>query len=390
MLIEIHGGQFKNKGAEKMLTVTIAELSKRLPDARFVVDEVFGKTKDLRNRGLASLMPRRGWVSNPRFGKRLSAQRVVGRLLPKLSRVTANYATVGEVDALIDISGFAYTDEWGTGPCRSIRSLTEYYAETSRPIMFLPQALGPFRHVENIANFRKTFAAVNQIYARDTDSLAFVREITGDSRKLKLAPDITLFAAARRQPVACDLGAPVLFVPNIRMLRQGSAIWAGHYTATLSAMIDDALARGLRPQLMVHDQSGQDKRIAEEIRDKCRDNIEIIEENDPWRLKQRISQAFFVVGSRYHALVAGFSTGVPSIALGWSHKYPTLYRDFGQEGYVLASPDRLTALEAIDRLADISVNQNARESICASLERLAVINNAMWDHVVSILLGAQH
>lgn len=390
MLIEIHGGQFKNKGAEKMLTVAIAELSKRLPDARFVVDEVFGKTQDIRSRGLVSLVPRRGWVSNPRFGKKLSVQRFVGQLLPNLSRVTANYATLSDVDALIDISGFAYTDEWGTVPCRSIRLLAEYYSETSRPVIFLPQALGPFRHGENIANFKRAFAAVNQIYARDTESLAFVRELTGESRKLKLAPDITLFAEARRQPVACDLSAPVLFVPNIRMLRQGSAVWAGHYTVTLSAMINSALARGLTPQLLVHDQSGQDKAIAEEVRNACRANIEIIQEGDPWRLKKRISQAFFVVGSRYHALVAGFSTGVPSIALGWSHKYPTLYRDFGQEGYVLASPDMLAALEAIDRLADISVNQGARESICANLERLTVVNSAMWDRVVSILLGRHH
>ena len=36
-----------------------------------------------------------------------------------------------------------------------------------------------------------------------------------------------------------------------------------------------------------------------------------------------------LLASRFHALVFGFSQGVPAAALGWSHKYEELFSLFG-------------------------------------------------------------
>ena len=389
MLIEIHGGQFRNKGAEKMLRVTLEELSRRIPDARFAVDEVFGTREELRNYGLMSLVPRRGWISNPRFGIRLSIQSSFGQIVPRLSRFVPNSASLGEVDAFVDISGFAYTDEWGTVPCGSLAALAGKYSDRGKPVVFLPQAFGPFRIEENRLNFARAVRAADRIYVRDQVSLRHVQGFDDDLEKVKLAPDITLFRGARIEPADCRAEARVLFVPNIRMLRQGSAVWEADYVGILSSMIDRAGGLGLTPELLVHDQSGQDMQVALEIQGKSIYSVRIIEETDPWRLKERIGEALFLVGSRYHALVAAFSTGVPSIALGWSHKYPMLYSDFGQEAFVVSMPDRGFALQLVDRLGDRTINMEARHTICLQLKRLEATNSAMWDDVASVLAGSQ-
>jgi colanic acid/amylovoran biosynthesis protein len=52
-------------------------------------------------------------------------------------------------------------------------------------------------------------------------------------------------------------------------------------------------------------------------------------------LKAMIGQCDLVVGSRFHSLVAALSQGVPSVALGWAHKYVELLGDFGQEDLVI-------------------------------------------------------
>ena len=41
-----------------------------------------------------------------------------------------------------------------------------------------------------------------------------------------------------------------------------------------------------------------------------------------------------MIGSRYHSLIAAMSSGVPSIALGWGHKYYEMFELFGMEKYV--------------------------------------------------------
>jgi len=388
LLIEIHGGQFRNKGAEKMLRVTLEELSSRIPDARFVVDEVFGTREDLRDYGLVSLVPRRGWISTPRFGIRLGIQSSFGQIFPRLSRLIPTWASLAEVQAFVDISGFAYTDEWGTAPCCSIAALAGKYSDRGKPVVFLPQAFGPFRIERNRLNFARAVRAADRIYARDQVSLSHVQEFDDDSGKVKLAPDITLFRGARFEPSDCRPEARVIFVPNIRMLRQGSAVWETDYVGILSSMIERAGGLGLTPELLVHDDSGHDMQVALEIQARCIRPVPIVEESDPWRLKERIADALFLVGSRYHALVAAFSTGVPSIALGWSHKYPMLYGDFGQEEFVVSKPDHGFALQLVERLANQTINMEARRVICLQLQNLAATSSAMWDDVASVLGGA--
>jgi len=43
----------------------------------------------------------------------------------------------------------------------------------------------------------------------------------------------------------------------------------------------------------------------------------------------------FLVASRFHAMISGLSEGVPSLLIGWSHKYLEVLESFGLEALAL-------------------------------------------------------
>lgn len=68
--------------------------------------------------------------------------------------------------------------------------------------------------------------------------------------------------------------------------------------------------------------------------------------------KSIIGDSYMAIGSRYHFLVASLSSGVPSMALGWSHKYRELFAEFDISDYVLEywSMDKESVLALAIRL----------------------------------------
>ena len=52
-----------------------------------------------------------------------------------------------------------------------------------------------------------------------------------------------------------------------------------------------------------------------------------------------IGECDLMLGSRFHALIAALSSGVPSVAIGWAHKYPELLGVFGMERLVVDHDD---------------------------------------------------
>ena len=55
MIVEIHGGQFKNKGAQKMLLTVISRMKLINKDIIFVVDPCVGSDKELQQYGIKKL-----------------------------------------------------------------------------------------------------------------------------------------------------------------------------------------------------------------------------------------------------------------------------------------------------------------------------------------------
>ena len=86
------------------------------------------------------------------------------------------------------------------------------------------------------------------------------------------------------------------------------------------------------------DTVNDDLAVCKEIAKKLDQNndYEIVEEEMSARhMKALIGNSYMAIGSRYHFLIAALSSGVASMALGWSHKYREVFQEFNIEEYVL-------------------------------------------------------
>lgn len=90
------------------------------------------------------------------------------------------------------------------------------------------------------------------------------------------------------------------------------------------------------------DTVNDDLAVCREIAKKLdQDNAyEIVEKEMSARdMKTLIGKSYMAIGSRYHFLIAALSSGVASMALGWSHKYKEVFQEFSIEEYVLEYRD---------------------------------------------------
>jgi len=399
MIIEIHGAGFQNKGAELMLNAAAYELRQRLSSLDLAIDPLYGSYNSRCGLTLHQIMPFRSHVGTPGFHKYFLRQKFFSymrgeKLLSMMGMPTNLYGGVklSDIKGFVDISGFAYTDEWGVRPVQDLAALTSYYKSNNVPVILLPQAFGPFRLGETRTAFKKVLANASLVFARDHQSYDYALELSSGGGKLSIAPDITLFYP-NTSPVnikAVAIPKYACVVPNIRVLDKGKIPWGEKYYSFLHNVIKELLRCGLHVLIIVHDSTGEDLKISSRL---CKENsstdVTLVQEEDPIALKRIIAQSFLVAGSRYHSLVAALSQCVPALAIGWSHKYDMLFHEFGLKKFVFSSPETPVSevLQRVSELAEPNVNTSHRGQIYSHLQELSLVNREMWSLVEDTLAG---
>jgi hypothetical protein len=324
--------------------------------------------------------------------QRLLGGRWPGRIFSRLVGLgMSEYGLVPprRISALVDVAGFAYSDQWGAPPTRDLARLVSLYAARGKPVILLPQAFGPFRLPETRAAFAEALRGITLLFARDPESYEHVRELSPRPGTLHLAPDITFFSAeGGGGPPPSDFGVEprVCLVPNVRLLDQGRQEWGNRYHELLVAIGRECSRAGFGVRVLIHDASGADLELGRDLHRALPDGTLLDAEADPVVLKATIGRSVAVIGSRYHALVAAFSQGVPAMGMGWSHKYATLFSDFGCSRYALTSGMDLEEVRVRTReLLDPVCNAALRRRISDELEGLRRGNREMWGRVIDAL-----
>ena len=165
MLVEIHGADFKNKGAQLMLETVVKKLKSTFDNCSCCV--VAGDTRP------PSLAAELGvkfiWPSNVLYGRTgkfsplFHATNLISALVPKGNLAPYGLVKRSQVDALIDISGFAFGDAWGPGPLKNFSTIAKYYFTGGCPVLMLPQMFGPFENAENAKLFTKMTSYCSKI-----------------------------------------------------------------------------------------------------------------------------------------------------------------------------------------------------------------------------------
>jgi polysaccharide pyruvyl transferase WcaK-like protein len=91
------------------------------------------------------------------------------------------------------------------------------------------------------------------------------------------------------------------------------------------------------------------------------------------------------LASRFHAMVSALAAGVPTLLIGWSHKYREVMRQFDVEEWALGY-EQVSAEEVIDRFDRLlREERDVRERIVGHLEEVRASAGRNFDLAVRLL-----
>jgi polysaccharide pyruvyl transferase WcaK-like protein len=324
MILEITGTGTGNKGAELLLCAIKSKFDE-VDKVRLAVDPQFGPYEARAKYGLLQKV-------DPDQKIRTKAAL---KLLPRAFRSDYGMALESEISGIIDASGFAFSDQL---PIRRIRHFADdckRWKSQQKTIILLPQALGPFKNENSKAAFQSIVDSVDLIYARDSDSYDYaIQAAPSGTAKISKFPDITIDIEGMSSPCQRLQQKVALLVPNVRMLDRTDPKQAEKYPSFLARCAEYCHTSQLTPKILIHD-TGEDEQLIGLVQRETHHHLEVVRESDPIKLKGILKQAHLVIGSRYHALTGALSSGVPSLAVGWSHKYQHLFEDFNCPDMIL-------------------------------------------------------
>ena len=397
MLVEIYGGGFENKGAQLMVSTVVNELSKRIDGIEFCMAWRRDRSiNDMLNSNCKPIFPSHIYAGRRNgFPLYYKFANLVSCLIKEKHLTPYGLVNPRKCDAVIDISGFAFGDVWGPLKTIAFATVAKSYRKRNKPVIMLPQMLGPFKNQACNKAFKKLAQEVSVLYARDRVSekhAAMFPELQG---KLKKAADITIFADHSCHSEIPKI-ADVFLIPNSHVLTKKTTDWSQDaYIGTFTSMYHKLENEGLDVKILVHDYIGLDENLAEKIALSIlpTDSQSIIYKNsNPQQLKQAISQCKFIVGSRFHGLVAALANDVPTIAIGWGHKYTELLHDFGQDEFNIESSSESEKLlnDLLPRMIDNKTRNDAISKMQKCKDLLRDSNETMWDDVVKRLHFGKH
>jgi polysaccharide pyruvyl transferase WcaK-like protein len=374
VIIEIVGCSTRNKGAE-LLLIAIKDHFVNEKEIDWAVSDFFGPWPERAKYGL------RGRIN----GRRGYRQRFCSAAMGKKARLANGLVSDGDVDIILDASGFAYGDQHGIRP---LRKNADYYSSMKRRgkrIILLPQAFGPFEKPGMKEQASRLIDAADLIYARDKHSFGYLTNVAPSCPNIRRAPDITIGLAVDSSDHRSPNGPfRIALVPNMRMMDKNEKSISELYIPFMISIIHNLMNQDVEAVLLVHD-SDEDISLAKKINDGLNSPLQILQESDPVCLKRIISRFDLLIGSRFHALVSALSQGVPSICIGWSHKYENLMMDYGLADNVIALSSDGAAWCAIERLLDRRTWAHQKKTIESRKQAMIDEINAMWSEIGSAL-----
>jgi len=381
MIIELKGGQAQNLGAKLMLIAVRDRLRARFPGAAIALRQTPLLNSDFRRAfGAVRKFPLR---------KRQFDLTRLAYVLPSniWSTVLGGETVVeSQIDAVLDLSGFAYGDRWGSGSTGAAGAEIERLSLRGKAYIFLPQAFGPFDGLSAslATTVGRQWAGSALICARDTQSCRSLEMLLpGEPNNVVVCPDLTF--AVEGKPALASTNASsrdtALIVPNVRMTESVSrGPLAVGYVPMMLRLASAARRHGFDVKVLNHgghEDSPLCQRIAIAL------GAEILTTEDPLDIKAIIGAAGLVISSRFHACVAALSQGVPCIATAWNHKYRELFAPFGLEYAVLEDGGESDYVPLVARVLD---DHQARTTEFAAV-RAAMMQNVeqMWSRVYAIL-----
>jgi polysaccharide pyruvyl transferase WcaK-like protein len=267
--------------------------------------------------------------------------------------------TVARSRAVLDVSGGdSFTDLYGPKRFRAMVLTKRLALDAGVPLILLPQKLGPFLDPRNQAEAVSILRRAAAVWVRDAGSLAFLAEALGDAfdpARHRLGLDMAVALPARRPDLdpaldawlAPGRGFPLAGINVSGLLGNESGRarrefgLADSHPAQIEAMARALLEADPELRLLLvphvhrpggHPESdyGAARALASRLGSEVRDRVALVGgEPDAMELKWILGHLDWFAGARMHATIGAFSSGTPTLGLGYSDKAQGVFAECG-------------------------------------------------------------
>jgi len=383
MTIELRGVEFKNKGAELMLHSILRAVRDRFPDALFVMEHRGGSAPIKKQRSVGIYTK----LNIKRFGMDTAR---LGLFVPKIVRTKLGFVHEKDIDVVLDASGFAFGDFWGARKAgERLADHIERWKAQGKKVILLSQAFGPFSDASLRKKMITVLTQADLVFARDKYSFAHLSSLQAGQERIRLRPDFTnLISGYVPAYFNGHQASGVAIIPNNKLLESNIFKDRDQYLQVLRKLVKLIGEAGGKPFFLIHE-GEKDLRLAKDVSDGFPGPIDIIQEDDPLKVKGMIGASKAVITSRFHGLVSALSQAVPCLCIGWSHKYEALMEDYGYpDGLIgrddLSGPGLKAKIEAVLRPESA---ETIRKQLSLAGQEQKKLARAMWDEVFEIING---
>jgi polysaccharide pyruvyl transferase WcaK-like protein len=363
VIVDIRGTNTRNKGAQLMLQAICSRLGGEyeLSAPPLMTDSAVRSRLGLRTTMCDPIVPR----GTSFLGNRIPAR------VRRARRLTSDH----DIGGVLDASGFHYSDQFPVAYPRRSALIGRAWAGRRIPKILMPQAFGPFENPGSRRWSREALEQASLVFVRDRVSEEYVRQLQISTPTVR-SPDFTI--GVKPPTIAPVSDQPFLaIVPNTKLFTHGGLDRTG-YVELLAGFSSGAKANGLTSVVVVHEET--DKAVARQIADRI--GAPLFCDADPLVLKAALGQASAAVASRFHAVVGCLSQSVPTLAVGWSHKYRELVGDFGVADRVV-TPDSDPRAAITNILSDSAGSMRQKERQAELAEQV----ESMWERTIDALNG---
>ncbi|NPV57324.1 MAG: hypothetical protein HPY76_11730 [Anaerolineae bacterium] len=412
----IGGSIWGNRGAESMLVTTIGMVRRKHPDAKFVVFSYLPK-KDRtlitdKSIQVVSAKPASLVLRIFPFTVLLWFFNLFGIRLPD-SLLTNVTRALRRCDLLLDISGVSFVD--GREIFIAFNILTILPAMMLKiPVVKLAQALGPFKNPFNRAAARVYLPRCQHIFSRGDHTSQNLDSI-GIKNYSRTADIAFLYQPEFSLSVENEEQTSTLLVELEQVKKTGGRLIAISPSSLVyeksSKKGDDYPGRLLNLARELSTPETHFLFLANSTREgsnKTRNNDLLVVERLMHRalislspddfgkthwanwdintagLRQMIARCDLLVTSRFHGMVSALSLGVPTLVIGWSHKYAETMADFEMERFASDFGDQKVSL--VDLAQELLGNdQLIRKQLHEKLSHVQELSQTQFDYLETLI-----
>ena len=254
-------------------------------------------------------------------------------------------------DLFVDAWGIEFTDrlsKMNFAGCLLAKPLIRAACWLGVPAVHYTASYGPMegRWVRMAAR-RALGRECSLVFCREEQSKQYLLDCGIDGRKLVVAPDTGFLMPSRSVEVAgLESGRPCLGVSvSHQIVRQWKS--PAPYLELMAGLCDRAIRQWKAQVLLVPNELSDgrydDRAVARDVlaRVQCKADVRVFpaENHSGPEQKGALARCDLFVASRYHGIVAAMSMAVPTVVIGWHHKYAELLEHFGQRDVGLSSED---------------------------------------------------